>query len=198
MIDSIVEFYNVNLTLANAFYDNQSISVPPPLSCAKGLITAQIQGLNTTFGNITNNLSNTSVPSSCEPFYSNFKAFKNVWFQYVDQLRFNTISMSVANPVLTPFFVADLICELDIMIIFAANATSFLSGIDSETIFAIFNGEAVNPLPSPLDCVVNDLTFMSNQITLLLDNIIPGFENFAINSTSKHFFDCLKRLFAIL
>lgn len=172
-------------SIISAFIQNQSISVPPPLNCTKAIVTSLLQGFAYNIANIDNNVNNSVVPPRCEPFFSDFKAFKDVWFQYVDQLRFNTLSMSIANPVLTPFFIADLLCELDIMIMFAANATSFLSGVDPETIFAILNGEVVSPLPSPLDCIANDLTFISDQINMLINNVIPGIENFAINSTSK-------------
>ena len=93
--------------------------------------------------------------------------------------------ISIENPVLTPFFVADLLCELDIMIVFAANATSYLSGVDSDIIYSILNGETISPFPSPLDCVESDLIYMKNQIAYLINNVIPGYENFAINSTSR-------------
>lgn len=95
------------------------------------------------------------------------------------------LDISLQNPVLTPFFMADLLCELDVMIVFAANATSFLSGINSDVIYSILNGGVVSPLPSPLNCISNDLMFMSNQISNLINNIIPGFQSIAIHSTSK-------------
>ena len=93
LIDSLIEFYNMNSTIITAFYENQSISVPPPLSCTKGLIIAQIQGLNSLYEEIDNNINNASVPSSCDPFFNNFKAYKDVWFEYTNQLISNTISM---------------------------------------------------------------------------------------------------------
>lgn len=92
MIDSLIEFYNMNSTIINAFYENQSISVPAPLSCAKNLVTSQIQDLNSTYTSIDNNINNTIVPPSCEPFYSEFREFKNTWDTYVRQLRYYTIS----------------------------------------------------------------------------------------------------------
>ncbi|KAL7040068.1 hypothetical protein ACKWTF_000248 [Chironomus riparius] len=182
--DSYVEFYNVNSTIVDAFIANQSTPLPAPISCVRGILISQIESINSTYNNINNSIANPSIPSRCEPFYSDFRAFKIKWFQYIDQLRFNTINISVENPVLTPFFIADLICELDVMIMFAANATSFLSGVDAEIVYAILNGETVNPLPAPLDCVETDLIYMKNEIAFLVNNVIPGYENFAINSTS--------------
>ena len=90
--DSYVEFYNVNSTIVDAFIANLSIPLPAPISCVRGLLTSQIESINSTYNSINNSITNPSVPSSCEPFYSDFKAFKNKWFQYVDQLRYNTIS----------------------------------------------------------------------------------------------------------
>ncbi|CAG9797219.1 unnamed protein product [Chironomus riparius] len=185
VIDNFAEFYNMDPAIISAFIQNQTISVPPPLNCTKSIVTSLIQGFDYNIANINNSLNNTSVPSSCEPFYSDFKAFKDIWFQYVDQLRFNTINIIIENPVLAPFFVADLLCELDIIFTFAANATSYLSGIDSDIIYSILKGDIVNPLPAPLDCIANDLTFMSNQITHLVNNVIPGFQNIASISPSN-------------
>jgi hypothetical protein len=73
------------------------------------------------------------------------------------------------------------------MVMFVANATSSMSGVDSDIIYAILNGETVNPLPSPLDCIANDLNFMKNQINNLVSNVIPGYAKFAENSTSELF-----------
>jgi hypothetical protein len=92
LIDSLVEFYNMNSTIINAFIENQSISVPPPLSCAKGLVTSLIQDLNTTYNIIENNIANTSVSESCKPLYDEFKIFKNTWDNYMNQLRLYTLS----------------------------------------------------------------------------------------------------------
>jgi hypothetical protein len=92
---------------------------------------------------------------------------------------------AVDYPVLAPFFVADLLCEFDVMVMFAANVTSSLSGVDAETIYAILNGEVIDPLPEPLDCIANDLNFIKNQISQIVNNVIPGFEIIAVNSTSR-------------
>lgn len=71
------------------------------------------------------------------------------------------------------------------MIIFAANATSTLSGVDSEIIYNILTGVTVAPFTYPLSCIETDLVYLAGQISILVNNIIPGLQNFAINATSK-------------
>jgi len=95
--------------------------------------------------------------------------------------------ISIAYPVLTPFFIADLLCEVDVMVIFAANATNSLSGVDSELVYNILKGLITPPFASPLDCIANELIYMRTQVSNLINNIIPALENLAENSTSKCF-----------
>jgi len=72
------------------------------------------------------------------------------------------------------------------MLIFAANATSILSGVDSDTIYNILMGVTPAPFAYPLSCVETDLVYLAGQISILVNNIIPGLQNFAINATSKY------------
>jgi hypothetical protein len=96
---------------------------------------------------------------------------------------FLRIGNSIAYPILTPFFLADLVCEVDVMLIYAANATSILSGVDSDIIYNILMGVTPAPFVYPLSCVETDLVYLAGQISILLNNIIPGLQNFAVNAT---------------
>ena len=92
---------------------------------------------------------------------------------------------SVAYPELTPFFISNLLCEVDAMVMFAANATSSLSGIDSDIIYSILKGSTTPQFVEPLDCISNKLLFINNQISVLVNSIIPGFQDVIVNSTSN-------------
>ena len=97
LIDTIQEFYNLNSSIATDFVANQSITVPRPLSCVQSLMASYISGINSTYNIINNNINSTSVPSRCEPLYTDFKNFKNTWINYIEQLRYNTISKSLST-----------------------------------------------------------------------------------------------------
>ena len=71
------------------------------------------------------------------------------------------------------------------MLIFAANATSILTEVDSDIIYNILTGVTVAPFAYPLSCIEADLVYLAGQISILVNNIIPGLQNFAIRSTSK-------------
>ena len=88
---------------------------------------------------------------------------------------------------MTPFFIADLICEVDVMVMFAANATNSLLDVDSELVYNILKESTAPPFASPLDCIANELIYMRTQISNMINNIIPALENLAVNSTSKCF-----------
>ncbi|CAG9797368.1 unnamed protein product [Chironomus riparius] len=181
---SIAEFLNMDPVLIANYIANQSISVPPPLSCIQGLIDSQINTVNSAANNVQNNIISSSIPPNCNPLYGQFQAFEGVWYHYLNQLRDYAINNSIAHPILTPFFIADLICEVDVMLIFAANATSILTEVDSDIIYNILTGVTVAPFAYPLSCIETDLVYLAGQISILVNNIIPGLQNFAITSTS--------------
>lgn len=74
------------------------------------------------------------------------------------------------------------------MIPFAANATSHYSGVDSDLVNNFLRGLDNSSFASPLDCIQTDLVHMRNEISTLVNYVIPQLENFAVNSTSKAFF----------
>lgn len=86
-------------------------------------------------------------------------------------------------PVLVPSFEYDFNCELNIMIMFAANATNILSGIDSDIIYDILNGVSSPPFSSPLDCVESYLIAIKNKIAVLRNSFIPQLHLLAVQST---------------
>lgn len=71
------------------------------------------------------------------------------------------------------------------MVILAANATNSLSGIDSEVIYEIINGTTLPPFVQPLDCIADDLIKMKNQISMMVNDVIPGLQDFTQVSTSE-------------
>jgi len=82
------------------------------------------------------------------------------------------------------------------MILFAANATNHYSGVDSNLVNNFLRGLEDSSFASPLDCIQNDLVYMRNEISTLVNYVIPQLENFAVNSTSKSFLK-IKKLFRI-
>lgn len=78
------------------------------------------------------------------------------------------------------------------MILFAANATSHYSGVDSDLVNNFLRGLGNSSLASPLDCIQNDLVYIRNEISTLANFVIPQLETFAVNSTSKSFFKLKK------
>lgn len=69
------------------------------------------------------------------------------------------------------------------MVVFAANATNILSGVDSEIIFDILNG-VINPLfLSPLDCIERYLVAMKDKIDSLRNSFIPQIQILTVQST---------------
>jgi hypothetical protein len=175
-------------SLIAQYMANQSIPVPPPLSCVQGLVSALINTANSAVDNVNNNIGTPSTQPNCDPFHGQFQAFESIWYHYLNQLRDYAISNSIAYPSLTPFFLADLICEVDVMIILAANATSTLSGVDSETIYNILMGTTTAPFAHPLSCIETDLVYLAGQISILVNNIIPGLQNFNVNATGNQSF----------
>lgn len=89
---SIAEFLNMDPVLIAQYIANQSISVPPPLSCIQGLVNSQINTVNAAVNSVQNNIVTSSIPPNCEPLYSQFQAFEGVWYHYLNQLRDYAIS----------------------------------------------------------------------------------------------------------
>jgi hypothetical protein len=87
-----MEFYNMNSSIINSFIQNSSVPVPAPLNCPKGLAFSLVQIINYNVAIIESNLNITSPSPKCESLYNEFKAFKDTWFLYVNELRHNTIS----------------------------------------------------------------------------------------------------------
>jgi hypothetical protein len=92
--NSIAEFLNMDPVLIAQYIANQSIPVPPPLSCIQGLINAQINTVNSAVNNINNNIITSSTPPNCDPFYGQFLALEGIWYHYLNQLRDYAISKS--------------------------------------------------------------------------------------------------------
>ena len=89
---SIAEFLNMDPTLIANYIANQSISVPPPLSCIQGLVDSQINTVNLAANNVQNSILASSIPPNCNPLHGQFQAFEGVWYHYLNQLRDYAIS----------------------------------------------------------------------------------------------------------
>jgi len=89
------ELLNMNRSIVSEFLANQSISVPPPLSCIQGLVNSLAETVNSTFNTINNTVTNPNARSNCEPFYGKFMEFERVWYKYVNELRDHAISKEI-------------------------------------------------------------------------------------------------------
>lgn len=92
---TIAEILNVNVSIVNELLTNSSISVPPPLSCVKGLITSFSDALYSTYNLINNTVANPSTPPNCEPFNGQFVTFERFWYKYLNELRDYATSKSI-------------------------------------------------------------------------------------------------------
>ncbi|CAG9797369.1 unnamed protein product [Chironomus riparius] len=182
--NGIAELLNMDVTIVNEYLANSSTPVPPPLSCVKGSVTSISNLINTSNNQFNATVVASPPPPNCEPFYTKFKTFSNIWYNYINSLQAFVTNNSIAFPVLTPVFIIDFVCELHTLVILAANATSVLSGIDSEVIYEIINGTVPLPFVEPLDCIATDLINMRNHILLMSNDVIPGLSDFTQVSTS--------------
>jgi hypothetical protein len=82
----MAELLNMDVSIINAYNDNQSISVPPPLSCVSGAVTSLSNLANTAVNQFNNSVVIASPPPSCEPLFSQFRVFANIWYNYVNEL----------------------------------------------------------------------------------------------------------------
>ena len=89
------EILNINRSIVSEFLANQSISVPPPLSCVQGLLSSLANTLNSTFNTINETVGNPNPSSNCEPFYGKFMEFERVWYKYFNELRDHAISKTI-------------------------------------------------------------------------------------------------------
>lgn len=200
--DRAVDLFNIDPALITAYLSNQTSSLPPPYNCAQGLFDSAANQVNNSINNFINNFTAPSPAPDCEPFLSQFIAFQKIWIDDITNLTSFKLSkskfllflilvilnfffqgVSIDFPVLVPSFLAALTCELDLMVVFAANATSSLSGVDSEIIFEILNGVINPPFVSPLDCVESYLIAMKNRIARLKNSFIPQLQILTVKST---------------
>lgn len=71
------------------------------------------------------------------------------------------------------------------MLIFAANATSYLAGVSFDVAFNILNNPLTPPFGMPLDCISDDLIYIRNYIWTVIKSIAPGLNVFKVASTGK-------------
>ena len=69
------------------------------------------------------------------------------------------------------------------MLIFAANATSHISGVSFDAAFNILNNPITPPFGMPLDCIADDLIYIRNYIWTIIKSIAPGLKVFEVAST---------------
>jgi len=93
----------MNSTIVSAYFANQSISVPPPLSCIKGLVDSAINTVDSGFGNINNTINTPSPSPNCNPFYTEFKTFATIWYKQVTKIRNYATSKNVLFRILSNF-----------------------------------------------------------------------------------------------
>ncbi|CAG9807512.1 unnamed protein product [Chironomus riparius] len=182
--NGIAELLHMDVSIINAYIADQSITVPPPLSCVAGAVTSLQNLANAAVNQFNSNVVISSPPPSCEPFFTQFRVFANIWYNYVNELVNFATNNSIHYPILTPVFVLDFICELDTLVLLVANATSQFSGVDSEVVFEIINGTSLPPFPAPLDCIANDLLAIRTQLQTMTEHVIPGLRDFVVASTS--------------
>ena len=94
----------MNSTILSAYFANQSISVPPPLSCIKGLVDSAVNTVDSGFGNINNTIITSSPSANCNPFYTEFKTFATIWYKQVTKIRNYATSKNVLLRIFYNFF----------------------------------------------------------------------------------------------
>lgn len=82
----MAELLHIDVSIVNAYNANQSITVPPPLSCVSGAVTSLSNLANTAVNQFNSSVVISSPPSTCEPFFTEFRVFANIWYNYVNQL----------------------------------------------------------------------------------------------------------------
>jgi len=85
--------------------------------------------------------------------------------------------------VLAPAFATSFICEINIMLDFAANAISSLSNVNPDYVSNILNGTENSPFTPPLDCIINNLIVMRNKISTLRKSFVPQLQILAVPSS---------------
>lgn len=187
LVDSIAELTNDNSGIFMQYLTNQTQSLPSPYNCVQGMIDDANSQVNEIINQFINNITNpTTSPSSidnCQPLLGQVEVMRFIWMNYMTNLSNFAIGNSLEYPVLAPAFATDLVCEINIMIDFAANAISSLSGVDSDYIFNILNGTVSLPFTPPLDCISSILIAMQNKIASLKNSFIPQIQLLATSSS---------------
>jgi hypothetical protein len=83
----VAELLNMDVTIVEAYLANSSTPVPPPLSCVKGSVSSISNLISTSNNQFNATVDASTPPPNCEPFYSQFKTFSNVWFNYINSLQ---------------------------------------------------------------------------------------------------------------
>lgn len=187
LVDSIAELTNGNSEIFLSYLTNQTQSLPSPYNCIQGMIDDSKTQVNESINQFTNNITNpTSSPSSidnCQPLIGQLEVMRFIWMDYMTNLSNFAIGNSLQYPELAPAFAADLVCEINIMLDFAANAISSLSGVDPEYISNILNGTVNPPFTPPLDCVASALMAMQNRISSLRNSFVQQIQLMATSSS---------------
>ncbi|CAG9801624.1 unnamed protein product [Chironomus riparius] len=183
LIGRTVDLLNGSENVIRAYLLNETSILPPPYSCVQGIIDSSANQMNDHIIEFSNSLIDPSP--RCEFFLSQFITYQSIWSSYITNLTIFALSNAVKNPVLIPSFEVEFSCELNIMIIFAANATNFFSGVDSDKIYDILNGVINAPFEKPLDCVENYLISMQNKIAGLRKSFISQLQQLAVQSTAN-------------
>ena len=83
----IAELLNINVTVVIEYLANSSTPVPPPLSCVKGSVTSISNLVETSNNQFNATVVASPPPPNCEPFYTQFKTFSNIWYNYINSLQ---------------------------------------------------------------------------------------------------------------
>ncbi|KAL7040461.1 hypothetical protein ACKWTF_000401 [Chironomus riparius] len=179
---SVAELLNSDENTTIEFTTNQSIELPSPLNCVSGLFGSAIAQIELGYIEFSKTVFNLQHPEACLQLGTDFGIFVDIWSGYVDKLQNFAIENILKYPVLTSSFISDFECEAHRMLIFAANATSHISGVSFDASFSILNNPIIPPFGLPLDCIADDLIYIRNYIWTIIKSIAPGLKVFKLAS----------------
>ncbi|CAG9797371.1 unnamed protein product [Chironomus riparius] len=164
LMNGIASLFNADATLLTQFLTDPFADLPSNFFCRQDLLMSSISQAKLGYKLYSSRL---TVPSDCDPFHDNFIAFVNAWINLVNDIQNFALDGTLNDPVLTPSYALYVQCASTQALILAANVTSRLSGVSSDTINGILRKTINLPFIEPLNCVADDLIYMSERLAYM-------------------------------
>ncbi|KAL7040468.1 hypothetical protein ACKWTF_000402 [Chironomus riparius] len=182
LMNGIASLFNADATLLTQFLTDPFADLPSNFFCRQDLLMSSISQAKLGYKLYSSRL---TVPSDCDPFHGNFIAFANAWINLVNDIQNFALDGTLNDPVLTPSYALYVQCASTQALILAANVTSRLSGVSSDIINGILRKTINPPFIEPLDCIADDLIYMSERLAYMSSEFTSVLNRFRERKSGK-------------